>query len=109
MQLAVHVRPGASRASIGGAHDGALVVRVVEPADRGRATAAALRSVAEALGVPHRSVTLVRGATGRRKVVAVDVGTTGLAAVEGRLAALLGPGPATPGRPTPGRPAARHR
>lgn len=93
MRLEIHVRPGASQAGVGGGHDGALVVRVVEPADRGRATAAALRAVADALGVPRRSVALVRGATSRRKVVAVDVTGAGEGAgeeaVAARLAALL--------------------
>ena len=102
VQLEIHVRPGASRASVGGAHDGALLVRVTEPAVGGRATAAALQAVAEALSVPHRSVTLVRGATSRRKVVAVDVGVAHHLAVERRLAALLGPGPPTLGPSTAG-------
>ena len=99
MQVAIHVRPGASRASVGGAYGGALVVRVVEPADRGRATAAALRAVAEALGVPRRSVTLVAGATARRKMVAVEVAGSDGGAVEDRLASLLERHAVTRGRP----------
>lgn len=72
MRLEIWVRPGASRAGVHGVHDGALVVRVVEPADRGRATRAALRAVADAFGVPSRAVTLVRGPTSRRKTVEID-------------------------------------
>jgi uncharacterized protein len=98
VQVAIHVRPGASRASVGGTYGGALVVRVVEPADRGRATAAALRAVADALGVPRRSVTLVAGATARRKMVTVDV-AGGDGAVEDRLASLLERDPVTRDRP----------
>lgn len=56
---------------MGGNHDGALVVRVAEPADRGRATGAALRALAESFGVASHAVTLVRGPTSRRKVVEV--------------------------------------
>lgn len=104
MQIEIHVRPGASRPSVGDAHDGALLVRVVEPADRGRATAAALRAVAEALGVPRRSVTLLRGPASRRKMVAVDVTGAERRAVEDRLTSLL-----RPGRSTPGAPPARRR
>jgi hypothetical protein len=37
----------------------------------GRATAAALAAVAEAFGVRHRAVTLVAGATSRRKIIDV--------------------------------------
>jgi uncharacterized protein YggU (UPF0235/DUF167 family) len=56
---------------VGGSHDGALVVRVGARAVDGQATAAALRALAEALGVPRRSVVLVTGATSRTKVVDV--------------------------------------
>jgi uncharacterized protein len=73
MRVKILVRPSASEAVVGGEHDGALVVRVVEPADAGRATDAALRSVAKAIGVPSGSVSLVRGATSRRKLIEIDV------------------------------------
>lgn len=88
MRLEIHVRPGASTTIVGGEHDGALVVRVVEPADEGRATKAALKAVAKALGLPRRSVSLVRGGTSRRKWIEVEVGTTGTDAIEGTLADL---------------------
>jgi uncharacterized protein len=47
-------------------------VSVTEPAVDGRATEAALRAVAEALGARRGSVTLVRGHASRDKVVVVD-------------------------------------
>jgi uncharacterized protein YggU (UPF0235/DUF167 family) len=71
-RLAIRVRPGSSRAGVGGTHDGALVVRVCERAVDGRATEAALRALATALDVPRREIRLVSGATSRTKVVAVD-------------------------------------
>jgi uncharacterized protein len=73
MRVGIHVRPNASKTVVGGEHAGALVVRVVEPASDGRATEAALRAVAKAVGVPYGSVTLARGATSRRKVIDIDV------------------------------------
>ena len=73
MRVEIHVRPGASTTVVGGAYDGALVVRVVEPATGGRATDAALSAVARAVGVSHRSVTLVKGATSRKKLIEIDV------------------------------------
>ena len=71
--MEIYVRPNSSRSAVGGDFDGALVVRVVEPADAGRATEAALSAVAVAVDVPRRSVSLVRGARSRRKLVAVEV------------------------------------
>jgi uncharacterized protein YggU (UPF0235/DUF167 family) len=48
-----------------------LVVAVQAPAVDGRATAAALKALAEALGVPVRDVNLVSGATSRTKLVEI--------------------------------------
>ena len=73
MRLEMHVHPRSATTRVGGSHGGALVVRVVEPRDRGRATEAALRALAEALGVPRSSIRLVRGATSRHKHVEIRV------------------------------------
>ena len=74
MRIEIHVRPGASLNRVGGTHDGVLLVRVTEAAERGRATNAALDAVAEALGVSRRTVTLVRGASSRRKLIEIATG-----------------------------------
>jgi uncharacterized protein YggU (UPF0235/DUF167 family) len=71
MRITVRVRPGSSHPSVGGEHDGALVVRVSARAVDGQAAAAALDAVAVAFGVRRRAVTLVAGATSRTKVVEV--------------------------------------
>jgi len=71
MRLVIHVRPGSSRATVGGSHNGALIVAVREPAEHGRATDAALAAVAQAFGVPKSQVRLVSGATSRRKIIDV--------------------------------------
>jgi len=74
--VAVRVKPGASRAKVGGCHQGpygpALVVAVPEPAVDGRATAAATRLVAEALGVRPSAVRLRAGAASRDKLFTVE-------------------------------------
>ena len=70
--FAIRVQPASSRTSIGGRRGDALVVRVTQPAVGGRATEAALTAVAQALGVRRQAVRLLRGATSRDKVVAVD-------------------------------------
>ena len=66
---------------------GALVVAVTERAVDGKATAAVLRAVAAALGVPRSAVTLFIGATSRDKVLLVADPPADL---EARLEALRG-------------------
>lgn len=69
--MEIHVRPNASTRSVGGDFDGALIVRVVEPAESGRATEAALRAVAAAVDMPRHSVTLLMGPKNRRKLLEI--------------------------------------
>jgi uncharacterized protein YggU (UPF0235/DUF167 family) len=75
MRVEIHVRPNASRPAVDGDFDGALIVRVVEPAEGGRATEAALRAVAAAIDMPRRSVTLLRGPKNRRKLLEIQTST----------------------------------
>jgi uncharacterized protein YggU (UPF0235/DUF167 family) len=86
----VRVRPGASRARVGGRYPGprgdALIVAVTAPAVDGRATEAALRCLAGALGVRPAQVALRTGATSRDKLFVIDDPPADLAA---RLATLL--------------------
>ncbi|HXR54503.1 MAG TPA: DUF167 domain-containing protein, partial [Acidimicrobiales bacterium] len=74
-------------------YNGALVVRVVEPADGGRATDAALTAIAEALSMPRRSVILVRGATSRRKLIEIAVQAPQNERVAAAVASLRGCSP----------------
>jgi uncharacterized protein YggU (UPF0235/DUF167 family) len=73
--IAVRVRTGASRTHVGGRHDGpwgpALVIAVNAPAVDGRATDAALRATADALGLRRREVSLRSGPRSRDKVFTV--------------------------------------
>jgi uncharacterized protein YggU (UPF0235/DUF167 family) len=74
--IPIRVKPGASRTRVGGRHEGphgpALVVAVSAPAVDGRATAAALRAVAEALGLRPADLRLRLGANSRDKLIVVD-------------------------------------
>lgn len=88
VRVRLRVRPGSSRAAVGGDHDGALVVRVSARAVDGAATEAALAGLAEALGLRRRQVRLVSGATSRDKVVEVDVADGGAAHLLERLERL---------------------
>jgi len=74
MRITVRVRPGSNRPGVGGAYDGALVVRVSARAVDGAATTAALTAIAAAFGVRPGAVTLVSGATSRTKILDVDGG-----------------------------------
>ncbi len=85
MRLTVRVRPRSGRTTVGGDHDGALVVRVRAPAEDGRATAEVLRAVADALGLRPGAVTLRSGPTSRTKVLDVEGDEHELAAVVARL------------------------
>ena len=71
MRVTVRVKPGASRTGVGGEYDGALVIRVAARAVDGKATEAALRALAAALGVRRGDVSLATGASSRTKVVHV--------------------------------------
>ena len=68
----IHASPRSQRARVGGSHADALRVAVKEPPLEGRANAACVRALAEALGVAQSAVTLDPGARGRRKRVRVE-------------------------------------
>lgn len=64
--------PRAAVERIEGVLEGALRVRVTAPPTGGAANEALLRLLAAELGLPRRAVRLVAGASGRRKLVAVE-------------------------------------
>ncbi len=71
LTLRVRVQPRASRDGLSGERQGALVVRLTAPPLEGRANEALTRLLAAALGVPPSAVRVLRGETGRDKLVAV--------------------------------------
>ena len=75
----VHVQPRAGRTEVVGRHGNALKIRVTAPPVDGRATAAAARVLADAVGVPVRDVRLESGASSRLKrfrILGVDASAT---------------------------------
>jgi len=88
VRVAIRVKPGSAKTSVGGRHGEALVVTVTARAVDGKATEAALRAVADAFAVKRRDVTLVTGAVSRDKVIDIDGAADALSA---RRDALLGP------------------
>lgn len=72
-RLAVKVTPGAREESVT-LTDGAVLVKVRAPADKGAANLAVIAVVARALGLAPSRVTMLRGATSRAKLLGVDAG-----------------------------------
>ena len=70
--LAIRVQPRAKRTEVAGEREGAVVIRVSAPPVDGKANEAVCRLIAKRLGVPVRAVRIVRGETGRDKVVRVE-------------------------------------
>lgn len=89
LTVAVRVKPGASRPRIGGCftgpHGPALVIAVTAPAVDGRATEAARRALAGALGIRAAAVALRTGAASRDKLFLVDRPAPGLSELLRRL------------------------
>lgn len=68
----VRVQPRASRNAIEGEWQGALKVRLTAPPVGGKANDALRRLLADSLNVPVGAVTILSGATGRTKRMAVS-------------------------------------
>ncbi len=79
-RLQVAVVPGAKRTGADGLHDGCLRVRLTAPPVDGKANDALQAWLAEELHLPRRGVRLERGASARRKLLALDAAPEQVAA-----------------------------
>jgi len=70
--VAVYAQPRASRTAVTGLHDGRLKIALRAPPVDGKANEALIQHLAERLGVSKGDVSVVSGATGRRKRVLVS-------------------------------------
>jgi uncharacterized protein (TIGR00251 family) len=68
-RLALRVSPGARTNAVVGRHGEAWKVRVSAPPEDGRANAAVIRLLADTLGVPARTISVVSGHGARDKLV----------------------------------------
>jgi uncharacterized protein (TIGR00251 family) len=75
VRITIRVRPQAGTTAVGGSHDGALIVRVLQATVDGKATAAVLRCLAEEFDVPRDNVVLVSGSRSRTKIIDVTGGS----------------------------------
>jgi uncharacterized protein len=87
-RLRLRVSPGAKRPAVVGRYGDAWKVRVVAPAEAGRANAAVLRLIAAAVSVSPESVRLVSGHSARDKIV--ELAGIDAAATDRRLASAAG-------------------
>lgn len=88
IRIALKVVPGSTREGIAGWLGDALKVRVRAPAEAGRANAAVVRVVAEALGLSADAVRIAAGGSSPKKTLEID--GLDLATLRARIDALLG-------------------
>jgi len=85
LTLLIHAQPGARSSEIVGEHGGALKIRIAAPAVENKANAAIVAFLAQVLRVPASSVTITRGAQGRRKTIEIhNVGAEAFAQLQGK-------------------------
>jgi uncharacterized protein YggU (UPF0235/DUF167 family) len=87
-RLRLRVSPGATRPGVVGRHGEGWKIRVGAAPEGGRANAAVIRLLADALSVPRDAVTLVSGHGGRDKIV--ELAGLGPAQIERRLTSAAG-------------------
>lgn len=71
-RFTITLAPGAARSQIVGRHGDGWKARVAARPERGRANAALVQVLADALRIPREHVSVVAGHTARRKVVEVE-------------------------------------
>jgi uncharacterized protein (TIGR00251 family) len=72
VELALYIQPRASRTELIGVHGDAFKLRLAAPPVDGEANDELIRFLAKLFGVPKSAITIVAGATGRRKRVRVE-------------------------------------
>ena len=73
--LAVKVVPGAARSQVAGLRDGALLVRIAAPPEKGKANEELRSILAKALGLPKSEILLISGGASRRKTLSLPPGS----------------------------------
>jgi uncharacterized protein (TIGR00251 family) len=86
-RLQIHLQPRASQNRILCRQGDAIKVQVHAPPVEGAANAALIGVLAAALGVPRRSIHILRGVTSRTKLV--EIHTSDLTACQRRLEEVL--------------------
>jgi uncharacterized protein (TIGR00251 family) len=71
VRLVVRAKPRAHKSRVVGVRDGALDVQLAAPPVDGAANAELARTLADAAGVPKSAVRILRGESGRNKLVEI--------------------------------------
>ncbi len=71
--MSVHIQPGASKSEIAGLHGDAIKIRIRARPVEGAANEALTEFIATSLGVPRKTVKIVRGEKSREKTIWVAV------------------------------------
>ena len=71
-RIEVRAVPGSAKDALAGKVGNAFKVKVRAPAQDGRANEALIGFLAETLGLPRRSVQLLRGESSRQKLLQID-------------------------------------
>lgn len=71
LRLAVQIQPNAKQSGVVGVFDDALKLRLQAQPIEGKANAALVTFLAQALGVPRSAVSITHGLTSKRKLVLV--------------------------------------
>lgn len=85
VRFEVHAKPRAKKSRIVGPRGDAVEVALAAPPVDGAANEELVRVLAAALDLPRRSVSIVRGETSQKKLVAVEPGGLDLATLLARL------------------------
>jgi uncharacterized protein (TIGR00251 family) len=85
IRLAVHVMPNAKKSEVIGPLEGSLKIRLQAQAIEGKANAALIRYLAQALDVPRGAVLVTHGLTNKRKLVEVQAPQLTVAGVKALL------------------------
>ena len=73
MHITLRVKPNSKKGPLVEETDAGLLVYIREPAVEGRANKAVAELLSRYYGVPKTRITIIRGATGREKVVKIDI------------------------------------
>ncbi|WP_413559716.1 DUF167 domain-containing protein [Bdellovibrio sp. HCB209] len=72
VRLHLFIQPKSSKNQIVGPHNGLLKIKIAAPPVDGEANAELIEFLSKLFKVPKRSITLVKGDTGRTKTVDID-------------------------------------